>query len=62
MNCKVCGEKGLSRELCGKHYQRFMKHGDPQILYDKEGNLWRESRSGLTRRLVRVSSNGRFRG
>jgi hypothetical protein len=27
--CRICGKPAVAQELCGKHYQRWQKHGDP---------------------------------
>lgn len=41
--CKVdgCGKAPSSRNLCGKHYQRWQKYGDPLVTaFEKDGTGW----------------------
>jgi len=39
-DCVVCGQPALKLDLCGKHYQRFRKHGDPCLTKRKIGLSW----------------------
>lgn len=36
---KDCTNKATRRKLCNKHYKRYMKHGDPEIVMKRGGNL-----------------------
>jgi hypothetical protein len=42
--CSCCDRKPLARGLCGKHYQRWSKYGDPNftsvIMGDDERRFW----------------------
>lgn len=30
--CGICGERAVARELCKKHWQRWRKYGDPEVI------------------------------
>tara|TARA_Y100000034_G_C6726359_1_gene321526 strand:- start:47 stop:232 length:186 start_codon:yes stop_codon:yes gene_type:complete len=39
--CIICGEISRKRKMCQKHYQRWRKHGDPQLVKKSNGALIR---------------------
>lgn len=38
--CSVCGEPARRLGLCGKHHQRFKKHGDPRLTKKNIGGVF----------------------
>lgn len=36
--CKVCGAPARWMDMCGKHYQRFKKYGDPCLTKKQRGS------------------------
>lgn len=38
--CRVCGEPARKHKLCGKHFQRWKKYGDPLLTRRKIGKEW----------------------